>query len=75
MIIVSEPWSAIFGQMAGDRMSYPEKRNEEIDDDTISTFGMAILALAGLPNAALIACAAWWFGKKKSNRLGDSALV
>jgi hypothetical protein len=53
-IVASEPWFSVFGSLMGDKMSYPEKINEEIDDDCFSKLGCLILALSGLINATVL---------------------
>ena len=53
-IAISEPWFMIFGSLAGDNMSYPEKINEAIDDDSFSRIGCLVLVVSGLMNASII---------------------
>jgi hypothetical protein len=64
-VVVSEPWFSLIGPLVGNKMSYPEKLNEEIDDDSFSTTGMLVLAFSGTINAAII-YAAFRFSKKSN---------
>jgi len=64
-IMVSEPWSTIFGSIAGNKMSYPEKMNEAIDDDSFSPLGCFVLTASGLVNAVII-FASWRAVKRLS---------
>jgi hypothetical protein len=64
-IVISQPWSTIFGSMAGDGMSYPKKIDSAIDDDCFSTFGCLVLIVSGLPNATII-FGLWKFVKKSN---------
>lgn len=66
-ILVSEPWSAIFGSWVGDKMSYPEKLNSAIDDDSLSKTGCFVLAAAGLVNGAIL-FALWQFAERAYRR-------
>ena len=53
-VLVSEPWSMIFGSLAGDKMSHPEKVNSAIDDDSFSKLGCFVLAASGLINGVIL---------------------
>jgi len=64
-VLPGEPWFSIFGSLMGDKMSYPERINEAIDDDCFSTIGCAILAISGLINATIIFGVSRFFPKSK----------
>ncbi len=66
-VLVSEPWSMLLGSLAGSKMSYPEKVNSAIDDDSLSRTGCFVLAAAGLVNGAIL-FALWQFAERARRR-------